>query len=226
MASDSAVCLEGAERVSPPMQASPVASGSVARVLRAHGFDTTFRWPRKLFSWWGRVNLKEVVDLRLYRSCKAWCDRDGRGWEEKCAYAGCSGCAPCSVVSCTKDSGTGQCREPRMNRRPHLSACGGRPGRSSSRSLRTGWRASGAPCTECVHETRYLNCGPNQAPHQAHRKSIDAFRTAPGASVRGRCTLQSGSVRDLDAPSVSGFVAAALARECKYAYLWWPTGDV
>ena len=44
-----------------------------------------------------------------------------------------------------------------------------------------------------------------------------------GASVRGRCTLQSGSVRDLDAPSVSGFVAAALARECKYAYLWWPT---
>jgi len=226
--SDSEPCRDGAEHVSPPIQANVIPTGGLARVLRPHGFDSALRWPPRLFYWWMRSNLKEVVDLRLYPSCLAWCESDGRGWSTKCSYSGCSDCPACSGTTGVQRYAreTELSLGPRVSARKHPSPCGGKSSnRSSSSSIRTGWHATGAPCIHCIHTERHLNCGPRVPPFVAHAKSLNAFWNGSGlAAVRGRCTRARAAAVNfsLSGPSVSKFVQAAEARACERAFLWWP----
>ena len=92
--------------------------------------------------------------------------------------------------------GTPRCwatpRPARCQDQPYYWPCGGwEPQRNaSSLNVRTGWQASGAPCSGCANDGPHLNCGPRAPPAAAHAKSIAAYTNGSGLGpVRGQCLL-------------------------------------
>jgi len=205
-ATNQSLCIKGSEYISPPMMHPPLPV--LAYALQPLGFDSAIRWPPRLYFWWQRANMKEVVDARphgmptclngtcdpryYYTACGGKTAANASSMHIRTGWRATGGaCRGCVVDDLYLNCGPASPPHAAQNKsrdlfaRGVLSACG------DTAKLVDG-SGDGLVHGRCFH----------------HRPS-DGSKQPPATSP-------------LNATSPAEFALAARKRRCRYAFLWWP----